>query len=135
MRDILFRAKRIDTGEWVIGYYQRTNEAKHNHTIVIPYRGYIDWEYEIAPETVSQYTGMTDSEGNKIFEGDILSGERYRDYGQTGEYVEDKQVVKWNEKKCGFDPMIWFDGYSHDIKWYKVVGNVFDNPDMAENGI
>lgn len=57
MREILFRGKRIDNGEWVYGYLQQ--EDKINL-------------YYVKKETIGQFTGLLDKNGNKIFEGDIL---------------------------------------------------------------
>lgn len=89
--------------------------------------------FEVDKETVCEYTGLTDKNGRKIFERDILSGKRYHDWGQGGEYVPDKCAVKWNEKRAAFDPVYWWEGYNYDLKDYEVIGNIFDNPDLLQS--
>lgn len=118
MREILFRGKRVIDGKWVESCCQLGE--MHSGTVT----------YDFDSKTVCQYTGLTDKNGRKIFEGDILSGERYRDWGQGGEYLPDKCVIKWNDKRAAFDPVYWWEVYNHDLKNYEVIGNIFDNPGL-----
>ena len=128
MRQILFKAKRMDTGEWVEGYYQKRKDVFENDEhLIFRCESYHTWEYiEIDPETICQYTGLTDKNGNKIWENDVV------------EYVAEGCVYKciWNQYNCEYQ----FDnknesfgmGYA-PIHEYEVIGNIFDNPELLEN--
>ena len=119
MREILFRGKRIDNGEWVegflIGLYDpmiKEDTIKH---AFIKDGTIFDREHKVAPETVGQYTGLTDKNGKKIFEGDI------------GKVNEDIYVCFWNE--CNYEfgftnsKRDFGIAYAQDIE---VIGNIHD---------
>lgn len=130
MREILFRGKRADNGEWVEGCGIIATE---NWVSILAVIDDLETnsadveEYEVIPETVGQYTGLTDKNGKKIFEGDILKSERFDAVG----------VVISNEWNCPccdgvFGYRIDGDGDLRDFKWYEVVGNIHDNPELLK---
>ena len=92
MREILFRAKRVDTGEWVEGfYYQRPNPyAEDGEPITHCITNCPPFAFEVDPATVGQCTGLCDNHGKQIFEGDILEAgrkTRYRHIVRFGEFA------------------------------------------------
>ena len=159
MREILFRGKRKDNGEWVEGYYtelpcgslgatifsnddelvcedtksyiikvftkQHTNYSNSNPLQVIECE-----KYEVIPETVGQFTGLTDKNGKKIFEGDIVHG-----------YWNTKFLIFFDLCCLQFRAKL-SDGTEKDIDYYgdskkiEVIGNIYDNPELlrSENG-
>lgn len=128
MREILFRGKHIDNGEWVQGYpccYGWTGKEKDS---IIPYYASALYTAEIDPETVGQYTGLTDTNGNKIFEGDIVWNSYDEDYGK----------VEWDNDMAKF--IITFPTFTVDFgnvygEELEIVGNVYDNPELLKGGI
>ena len=78
MREILFKAKRLDNGEWAEGYLAKTRTGQ---AYILPESEYISFEYqtiaiggfvEVDPSTVCEWTGLIDRDGTKVFEGDRL---------------------------------------------------------------
>lgn len=144
MREILFRGKREDSREWVYGYLNRhpspvqIGDYNNPWTIHVPPadpddNGRVYW---IDPSTIGQYTGLTDKNGAKIFEGDIVRFVEWRrgdacwvgsvsyDYGSMF-------VVRGGEnKECKTEFEIQLSRI--DKKRIAVIGNIHDNPELLK---
>lgn len=134
MREILFRGKRIKDEEWIEGsllaldadngYYFITEPYKSTSTL--PVRDLIyNHTCLVDPKTVCQYIGLTDRNGKKIFEGDILYGEFYGYPFPCNETFK----IYWDESEKGFEA-----NYFNENNC-EVIGNIFDNPELLKGGI
>ena len=137
MREILFRGKRTDNGEWVNGYY--VYDCAHNvhfifkNQLVCPNcinDRRIDYslcDYEIDPETLCRFTGLHDKNGNRIWENDIIKHEISDTIGTVKWYQED--YVGW----CVDDTIIDEQQFTDEM-WNEceVIGNIFDTPEMLK---
>lgn len=129
MREILFKAKRIDNGEWVEGYYVKAKIFPSSiFTNIDSMYPECYEEHSIDESTICQYTGLTDRNGNKIWENDVV-------------FAGDNIVVTWNEYYASWSltKKGWmyshFFGESVDAKEdCVVVGNIFDNPELLGGG-
>ena len=131
MREVLFRGKRIDDGEWIEGSLCTTIPSDENFYTIsyFDFEGYYV-EEKVIPETIGQYTGLTDKNGKKIFEGDIIKHFNHSD--KPDEYAIYK--VEFDEKICKFSGRLhkqWSAQLSKDLeKRYEVIGNIHDNPEL-----
>lgn len=125
MREILFKAKRIDNGDWVEGNYITDEQDKEK-----AYIGYIfgieDFDIvEVNPETLCQYTGLKDKNGNRIWENDIVRIENSMDEGIGNlEFYGGMWYVDGEPNNNLYDILEYDDGE------VEVIGNIFDNPEL-----
>ena len=134
MREILFRGKRENDGQFVYGSFMAPRFGAEACIVEqdAPFHSFV---HEVIPETVGQFTGLTDKNGKKIFEGDIVEGHchsRWRHdvqrceiaYGRDGfearRYVQDGGGLRYYTYKVLF---------SKDVA---VIGNIHDNPELLE---
>lgn len=138
MREILFRGKRIDNGEWVEGYYVydesgQTTEEPTAYILCLNKHpcGWSLLPYMVDPETVGQYIGLT-ANGTKIFEGDIFE-DRSNDAFAIVIFKDGCFRLEWYGMRGGgwgvldCDPIDWY--CVHEMK---IVGNVHDNPEVLK---
>lgn len=120
----LFKGKRLDNGEWIVGYLYRLSE---NNPPFIMLRKYGE-SYEVDEHTICQCTGLTDKNGNLIWENDIVNTQ----YG--------KAIVIWDKAEWRIKwikDTIWrkdLHFWTNEDDWKcEVIGNIFDNPDLLES--
>lgn len=161
MREILFRGKRLDNGEWVNGclaaydlicpnYPEDTSNATGDYYGQTPYVGFA----EVDPSTVGQFTGLTDKNGKRIFEGDIIRMNKNEndisvvEFGKFGcVCTEDESITDfvhgWYYRPLPTDalsrcePFCWpFQLNEMCIKYVgiEVIGNIHDNPELLDGG-
>lgn len=132
-REIKFRGKRLDNGEWVYGYFYTIQEIEHY--ILQPCAlGVL--HTEVIPETVGQFTGLFDKNGKEIYEGDIISVNGK--YPKLVKYIDDyacfclanitdlnkKWISPWQQVSSS-----WWNDFKREIR---VIGNIYDNPDLIK---
>lgn len=130
MREILFRGKRVDNGEWATSPYPYGTMSSDTMT------------HDFVLNTVCEYTGITDKKGNKIFEGDIFHIEKENYYGIVcyGRYCNPfnddpnrKHVgfyVEWENRPELLRKDLAFWSYECNV-----VGNIFDNSELIGGNI
>ena len=160
MREILFRGKRLDNGEWVEGSFLRDGEAHRlvrqeglpfSDCYIVPkterdnVRTYLSQgillgviAYHVDPSTIGQYTGLTDKNGKRIFEGDVVAQSWYDFYepaddsfGEVVFYVADCSfsVLDLNKNE------IMSIGHGRACHYeVEIIGNIHDNPELLEEG-
>ena len=137
MREILFRGKRLHDNKWIYGNF--VSDCEGNPHIIEPrffcedghhlqYEDNTDTPVFIIPETVGQYTGLTDKNGVRIFEGDVV------DYISSDVIGNPKTGTIIVKDMTDYDTMIYLN-HSDELQ---IIGNIHDNPELLggeNNGI
>ena len=122
MRDILFRGKRTDNGKWVYGLLCRVGDTYAN--IRRMDTGFL---YSVLTNTIGQFTGLTDKNGRKIFEGDIVK----TSHGGSTYYAK----IEWDSGSFWVtNHDIQMPNYISEVSrtYLEIIGNIYDNPELLE---
>jgi len=132
MREILFRGKRTINGDWVYGDFVRGNERKSLRDSIFVYDSETQSfnDYEINPSTLGQYTGLTDKNGKRIFEGDIAKVLQGKDKDIAYVGFENGAFMLYPKTGNIYERTLWEYWYNDwDVE---VIGNITDNPELLE---
>ena len=144
MREILFRGKRLKDGKWVEGYIVPYALSTYEEGIEIistdgiNYDELDGWQPSFSgdyvnPETVGQFTGMTDKNGKEIFEGDVVAFTRVNALGWNTHRVG--EVRYYDELPIFYIMASTGDAWDWvDCENIEVIGNIFDDPELMEGG-
>lgn len=146
-REIIFKGKKVDNGEWIEGYLFDNGMSAEKRMfigrlVIVPYEGTacdkwsiegIDFD-EVDPDTICEYTGLTDKNGNKIWENDICNPkERFPEIVRmhNGDWILDYSYSYGKDygycyRNLGF--------YVRERNFIEVIGNIFDNPELVKEG-
>lgn len=157
MRQILFKAKRIDNGEWVEGLYTYCDRKYYIRMITDEISRYKKCSFEVDPSTICQYTGLTDKNGKKIWENDVVDFLGHKgivkfECGSFGIAFTFREIIDWEEIEANICPItgcdnalyacendefisLWeimwnFNDEENSIGTVEVVGNIFDNHEL-----
>ena len=137
MREILFKAKRIDNGEWVYGSYVYTF-CEDKNGIVVGVKVEKHWIVEesgnmvwVDKDTICQCTGLNDKNGKLIWENDVVK--QFPDCNELGNSLYFFYQIRWNNEYSAFEG---YEIYTKetvlfpDLEDIEVIGNIFDNPEL-----
>lgn len=131
MREILFRGKQKDNNEWIEGYLYITQRGQYE---ISRYSKSYDCERYtsvVIPSTIGQYTGLTDKNGKKIFEGDIIDtpDRLVKVVWFAGNAQFDLHFIRYKDDVTTTN----FKGiHMRDLKEYEVIGNIYDNKEILD---
>lgn len=128
MREIKFRGKRLDNGEWADGFVLFSQDK--SEAVIAKLTATESVCETVDPATVGQFTGLHDKNGKEIYEGDVIKSEKARHYVR---YIEDQAMFVANI--ISKNPIVdycsifqtWIDKYNK-----VVIGNIHDNPELLK---
>ena len=135
MREILFKAKRIDNGKWIEGYYTECSRKAFvgidiSSMFEIFCAPVIKW-FRVNPKTLCQFTGLCDKNGKRIWENDILMAHLDESYPEDATYETIEWGMSgWVTREAGSTDRQYLDKF--DLEHFEVVGNIFDNPELLQ---
>lgn len=146
-REILFRGKRLDNGEWVYGFYSNAKGENGRFHYIQDENSFV----KVDPSTVGQYTGITDKNDKKIFEGDIVAFTFHSDLAEHARLEErpeitEDHVILFRDGAFWMKRIVVPDSLTAKIYgtitlleslWkhrVEVIGNIHDNPDLLKGG-
>lgn len=132
MREILFRGKCKDNGEWIYGFFHKDIWGDGESCYIL----YDTEDYEVIPETVGQYTGLIDKNGKNIFEGDIIKNETERLFVVIYKFGGfDLAPISWLEdidKTLTYNTLGDVQTALYTMSNAEIIGNIHDNPELLE---
>jgi len=128
MRNLKFKAKKINSNEWVYGYYSQAGNETEVKSIIMPQGESTNELYEVTPETVCQL--LCEKNGVEFFTGDILKSKQT--FENSKEYA--LVYVYWNNEQLCYELKKINGSVSPPINWisnFDKVGNIYDNPELV----
>ena len=129
-RIIKFRGKRVDNGEWVYGYYTEdvqwdvddNNRIEKHYIRQLSIDGEFYEDFEVDPATVGQFTGLTDKNGNEIYEGDVLSKEPFLKVTfENGGFCFSNDLLSGSDRLS-----------QERVGRLSIISNIHENPELCK---
>ena len=139
--EYLYKGKRLDNREWIIGFITFHKTGK---VFIKPIDGSATSSEEVDKDTICRCTVLKDKNGNLIWENDIIKKHFYEDYDACVNSEEYIGVVKHTDCAWIIDtfrdgeykyaiPIFEVISYSEDVKYFEIIGNTIDNPELLES--